>query len=663
MLPLLGGKMRNLVFLLVLVAGLGSACVARNEKNTCVYAARAAEQTRQWGDALSLCRKRAAQGYEGAQYTLGVMYAQGLGVTKDSAEAVKWFRAAAAQGVAAAQHNLGQMYRQGLGVTQDYAEAMKWYRKAAEQAEAQTNLGWMYIQGLGVTKDYAEAMKWFRKAADQGDAQAQKSLGVMYEQGLGVTQDYAEAMKWFRKAADQGDTDAQLWLGWMYEKGLGVTQDYAEAIKWFRKAAAQGHARAQYNLGQMYRQGLGVTQDYAEAMKSYRMAAERGDADAQNSLGVMYEQGYGVTKYYPEAIKWFRKAAAQGHERAQTNLERVYRKEAEQSHAVAQNNPERVYRNEAEKRDAPATGVGDLPQPAHASRQTVRHIQERLTELGYDPGPPDGIAGRKTQVAIRRFQTQHGLPVTGEASDELAREVQVAIAATERSGSPNQKPSKPIEAETAAIEKKPEPELHATGTGFAVTTDGRAVTNHHVVKGCAEVRSPPVGTLKILAVDARNDLALLQMEGRETKAANFRQGRGVRPGDDVVVAGFPLHGLLASDLNITTGNVSALAGPGDDRRYLQITAPVQPGNSGGPLLDLSGNVVGVVVGKLDALLIAGITGDIPQNVNFAISAGTVRAFLDAHNVPYELSPSETRRTTREVADQAREYTILVECWK
>jgi S1-C subfamily serine protease len=234
---------------------------------------------------------------------------------------------------------------------------------------------------------------------------------------------------------------------------------------------------------------------------------------------------------------------------------------------------------------------------------------------------------------------------------------------TERGSSQDQQPSKPAGANIAAIEEMPEPELRATGTGFTVTSDGRTVTNHHVVKGCAEIRSPPDGRMKILAVDAQNDLALLQMADHETKAASFRQGRGVRPGDDVVVAGFPLHGLLASDLNVTTGNVSALAGPGNDRRYLQITAPVQPGNSGGPLLDISANVVGVVVAKLDALRIAELTGDIPQNVNFAISAGTVRAFLDAHNVPYELSPSETRRTTREVADQAREYTILVECWK
>ena len=80
-------------------------------------------------------------------------------------------------------------------------------------------------------------------------------------------------------------------------------------------------------------------------------------------------------------------------------------------------------------------------------------------------------------------------------------------------------------------------------------------------------------------------------------------------------------------------------------------------------MDLSGNVVGVVVAKLDAIKVANITGDIPQNVNFAISAWTTRAILDAYNVPYETAPSEPKLAARDVAAQALEFTVLVECWK
>ena len=114
---------------------------------------------------------------------------------------------------------------------------------------------------------------------------------------------------------------------------------------------------------------------------------------------------------------------------------------------------------------------------------------------------------------------------------------------------------------------------------------------------------------------------------------------------------------------MSTGAVNALAGPGDDRRLIQISAPVQLGNSGGPVLDTSGNVVGVVVSKLDALQIAQSIGDIPQNVNFAVSAGSARAFLDDSGVPYETAPSNKVMEPVEIAAAAKQFTVLVECWK
>ena len=143
----------------------------------------------------------------------------------------------------------------------------------------------------------------------------------------------------------------------------------------------------------------------------------------------------------------------------------------------------------------------------------------------------------------------------------------------------------------------------------------------------------------------------------------FRQGRGVRPGAMAVVVGYPLRGALASGANVTVGNVSALADPGDDRRLIQITAPVQPGNSGGPAPDPAGNAVGVVVAKLDAVAMARATGDIPQNVNFAVSAGAARAFLDSEGVAYATAPSDEWLASDEVAAKATEFTVLVECWK
>jgi S1-C subfamily serine protease len=183
-----------------------------------------------------------------------------------------------------------------------------------------------------------------------------------------------------------------------------------------------------------------------------------------------------------------------------------------------------------------------------------------------------------------------------------------------------------------------------------------------VVEGCARVSLTGGYPLNVLDVDLGSDLALLKASGSSPRAAfMLRQGRGVRLADSVVVAGYPLTGLVSSGLNVTTGAISALAGPSDDRRLIQITAPVQPGNSGGPLLDTSGNVVGVVVSKLDALKVASITGDIPQNVNFAISLGTLQAFLDANSIDYQTRASSSPMSNADVAELARAATVQIEC--
>ena len=122
-----------------------------------------------------------------------------------------------------------------------------------------------------------------------------------------------------------------------------------------------------------------------------------------------------------------------------------------------------------------------------------------------------------------------------------------------------------------------------------------------------------------------------------------------------------LSGLLATTANLSVGNVSALAGLGDDSRYLQISAPVQPGNSGGPLLDASGHLVGIVTAKLDAMRIARFTGDVPQNVNFALKAEVARTFLDSKDIAYQTARSEQQLSPADVGDIARPFTIQIEC--
>lgn len=200
-----------------------------------------------------------------------------------------------------------------------------------------------------------------------------------------------------------------------------------------------------------------------------------------------------------------------------------------------------------------------------------------------------------------------------------------------------------------------------TGSGFRVSTDGHILTNAHVVRGCSEVRAPAGMPVRVVAYGAA-DLALLESSSTSPDAvAAFRQGRGIRSGAGVVVVGHPFDGMPAAEASVSAGIVSALAGPGDDRRLIQITAPVQPGNSGGPVLDSAGNVIGVVLTRLNAHEFARDMG-YPQTVNFAVAAGAARAFLNAESVPYLTAPSQTTLPTDQVATTGKRFTVLVECW-
>jgi serine protease Do len=211
------------------------------------------------------------------------------------------------------------------------------------------------------------------------------------------------------------------------------------------------------------------------------------------------------------------------------------------------------------------------------------------------------------------------------------------------------------------IAKKPDAESFS-GTAFFISSDGKALTNAHVVQGCRHMTVSKGGRnspASLVASDERNDLALLETNVKPVQSAKWRFR--VRQGEEIVVYGFPLTRVLASTGNVATGNVTALAGIADDSRFFQISAPVQPGNSGGPLLDRNGTVVGVVVAKLNAPRIAAATGDIPQNINFAIKGSVVAGFLDGQRVSYAESSNATALSTPDIAERAKMFTVHVTC--
>jgi uncharacterized protein len=459
--------------------------------------------------------------------------------------------------------------------------------------------------------DYATALAACKSAAEQGDASCQNFLGILFARGKGVPKDDAEAVKWYRRAADQGNGYAQLNLGFAYEQGHGVPRNDAEAAKWYLAAANQHIPQAQLALG-LFR--LRVDHDEREAVKWIRLAARQGLPLAQLALGGAYETGRGIKKNDRQAAKWFLLSAEGGDGAGQASIARLY----EQGIGVEKDLPESYFWY------AVANKNSTTPD------RERKAIQDALKRLSAKLAPKQ-IA--EAESAAKGFHPDEG-----------------SVGGRRSAGSPTASGG---------------PRLFSTGSGFYVTTAGHLVSNNHVVADCTTVRvsegesSVPV---KVLATDPDRDLALLQLPHGVATAVAFRDG-SAKLGENVVVMGYPLTGLITSDAVVTTGIVSALAGPRDDRHLMQISAPVQPGNSGGPLLDGGGHLVGVVVSTLNRLKIAQLTGAIPENISFAIKSEDARAFLKSHNVAVAASPLSREISTAAIADQALKYTVRLECWK
>jgi localization factor PodJL len=151
-------------------------------------------------------------------------------------------RAAALSGDAAAAYEVGMRFADGRGVPRNTEEAALWLERAAKQglAPAQFRLGGFYEKGIGVKKDFARARDLYLAAAGKGNGKAMHNLAVLYAEGIDGPADYANAAHWFREGADHGVTDSQYNLGILYARGTGVAQNYAESYKWFALAALAG---------------------------------------------------------------------------------------------------------------------------------------------------------------------------------------------------------------------------------------------------------------------------------------------------------------------------------------------------------------------------------------------------------------------------------------
>ena len=386
-------------------------------------------------------------------------------------------------------------------------------------------------------------------------------------------------------------------------------------------------------------------------MKWYRLAAEQGFASAQGALGAMYAFGMGVQKDYVYGHMWADIAASKGNERGGKLRDHTAKQMTSVQIAKAKN----LYRRCIRKKYKGCM---------KSSSKTSQFAKKT----------PSKSAAEKENERLR----QENIRLENE---RLRREN--ARLKKEKQSRPKQVAKKP------PPKKAPQPKSGSTGSGFFVSKLGHIITNEHVVRKCGSVT---VGdntnnqvSASVLEKDKRNDLALLRisstkMASAETKSLISKlnvqklglklvplaseglvRSDDVELGEDVLVAGYPYGELFSDTIKVTKGIVSANKGMGDDRGQFQMDAAVQSGNSGGPIYDENGNIVGVVVSQLDPLKVAKTIGSLPQNVNFGIKASTVRQFLTSAGLPTKWSNRTKRKSTKELAQIAKNQTVMVVC--
>jgi hypothetical protein len=203
----------------------------------------------------------------------------------------------------------------------------------------------------------------------------------------------------------------------------------------------------------------------------------------------------------------------------------------------------------------------------------------------------------------------------------------------------------------------------SSGSGFAVSADGYVITNNHVIEGCQEVvvhtKSKDV-TMRVITYDPQNDLALLKGDFRPSRVFALSRSRPELL-QDIYVAGYPFGKAISTSVKVTKGIISSLTGIGNNSSNIQIDAALQSGNSGGPIIDELGNVVGVAVSKLDAKYMFDNFGSIPENTNFGIKSNVVRNILDSNDVDTP-SANQSKISKSILGKMISNGTYYISCW-
>lgn len=594
---------------------------------------------KEYNKAYTILIEAAQKGHPGAQFLIGKMYMLGYGVTIDYTEAMNWYMKAATSDYAPAFNNIGFMYKEGMGVEKDFSKSLTWYRKAADKglATAQANIGIAYLYGQGVDVDKSEAFKWLKMAADQNESRAMVLLGLMYMDDSNGEKDLKESEKWLTKASNLEDSYAQCLLGDLYRFQYGSFSDCEKAAFWYKKSAEQGNGLGQYKFGRLCYDGIGVKLDYKVAAEWIKKAADQNIPDAQNDLGHMFEHGLGVAKSYSKAVALYRKAAEQGQAFAQCSLGNMYlqgngvkrnyndalwwfRKSADQGNSIAYANLGYMFEN----------GLGVQKNTSEAISMYIKALE---VDSNYDY-PKNALS----RLGVMWQNVIQNRPTTSTNTE--------------------------ISSKKTTKKEDDEVSIDASGTGFVIDKRGYLATNYHVTENSKGIYVclQKDGVWKsynaiLVKEDPTNDLAIIKIDDKEfvhfsSLPYNFTtEVEDVAA--DIYTLGYPRVNVMGTDIKYTAGAINSKTGIQGDPTHYQISAHTDHGNSGGPMFNTKGAIIGITDSGLDKAKY----GD----VNYAIKSSYLKSLVDALPVKLNLpNDSSIEKLSRvEQIKVLSKYTALI----
>jgi S1-C subfamily serine protease len=211
----------------------------------------------------------------------------------------------------------------------------------------------------------------------------------------------------------------------------------------------------------------------------------------------------------------------------------------------------------------------------------------------------------------------------------------------------------------------------SSGTGFFVSRKGDIVTNAHVVAGCKDpqdirlrTNSGLMRSAKLITMDGEIDLALLNTGYRPNRIASIRwMHEDVQKDEEVFLIGYPEAKTVDSPYVTETAMIKGLKGPFGETKWLQFTDAARQGNSGGPLLDFSGNVIGVVTAKSKITRINQLSNrqEVVEESDIAVTSNELKKFLDEHYVHYNLDDAGYIKSVSALEYVARDYVVHIFC--